>query len=446
MKQLWLKYRIIAKKPTIRSVVEFKQIGMSTVFQQLKFNGHAWFVLFFFLAVIKPFNYPNINRYIGMGVFVLVAVVFLQTLIQLIGKQRVYQHVWQYYYWEIIAILLFLTVNVWSLSLNLSRFPSRGSLIFYGFASFAVWLLLPMSWLIFHYRQQPRTTWLGWLVIWFLLWVALWQILDKPSSQLLTQYFVAADAPYVINSVTHWYTIYGAMAAIIALVSVTRLLSPVAVESKILWVILLILAIYTGVLGESRNFFFTLWVGLLLLGFRFGLRQPKTVLALLLMMLVAVHVLVIKNAGVAQNYGSALPYLLKLHQNQPLEAKDFIPQWNSGSLSGRDQIWQRGLALWQENRWLGIGAGAFRASSDQTYFNLHNYYLQVLVDAGVLGFLSLGLLLALLMRRCYQAGNILIFISILASLLFDNYLDYSMAWVLVMVWLLKITPLQMTKP
>ncbi len=62
-----------------------------------------------------------------------------------------------------------------------------------------------------------------------------------------------------------------------------------------------------------------------------------------------------------------------------------------------------------------------------------------LVKINIIGVVSLILLLVLLLKRAYYAGNIAIFIAILSSLIFDNYLDYSMGWVLSMVWLLMIS-------
>lgn len=396
-------------------------------------NAHFIFLIFFTLSVIKPINIPNINRYIGMGLFVLIGLWFLITLI------KNYRHLVKNYPWEIAAIILFLAINVIALGMNLHRFDNLTLLVFYGLASFAVWLVFPMSWVIFQYSHREKYQWIGWGVMVFLVLVALWQIVDMSASWQIRQYFVAADARYLITSVTRWHTIFGAIAAIIALVCLKQLFTPtVSKAAKIFFLLLAILSLYTGALGESRNFFFTLGVGLLAMSFTTILKAPKTTIIIVILTIIGTHWLVINNNRIAQDYGKVLPYISKLNQGKPVTKQDFIPKFNNHSMSGRINIWKRGITLWKESPYIGVGAGAYRVSGYKQ-FNLHNYYLQVLVDSGYIGVMSLVILLTLLIKRAYFAGNLAIFIAILSSLMFDNYLDYSIGWVLCMVWLLRET-------
>ncbi len=395
-------------------------------------NANIIFLLFFSIAVLKPINIPNINRYMGMGLLVLVSIWFFITVI------KNYRHLFKNYAWQIAAVILFITVNTISLITNLHRFENLTLLIFYGLASFAVWLIFPMTWVIFKYNNPQKYRWIGWAVMVFIASVALWQIIDMSASWQLRQYFVAADAPYLITSVTRWHTIYGAIAAIIALVCLKQIFTPtVDKAAKVFFLLLAILSLYTGALGESRNFFFTLGVGLLAMSFTTILKVPKTTIIIVILTIIGTHWLVINNNRIAQDYGKVLPYISKLNQGKAISKQDFIPKFNNYSMSGRLNFWQRGIKSWQQNPWLGIGAGSFRASSNQKYFNLHNYYIQVLVDSGIIGIASFILLLIFLMIKAYSAGNLAIFIAILSSLVFDNYLDYSMGWVLCMLWLLK---------
>lgn len=394
-------------------------------------NANIIFLIFFSIAVLKPINIPNINRYMGMGLFVIISLWFLITVI------KNYRHLFKNYVWQIAAVILFITINLIALITNLHRFENLTILIFYGLASFAVWLIFPMTWVIFKYNNVQKYNWIGWAVIVFIVSVALWQIIDMPSSWQIRQYFVAADARNLITSVTRWHTIYGAIAAIIALVCLKQIFTPtVSKTAKIFFLLLALLSLYTGALGESRNFFFTLGVGLLAMSFTTILKAPKTTIIIIILTIIGTHWLIINNNRIARDYGNVLPYISKLNQGKPITKQDFIPKFNNHSMSHRLTFWKRGIKLWKQNPWLGIGAGSFRASSNQKYFNLHNYYMQVLVDSGIIGIGSLLILIILLMIKAYSAGNLAIFIAILSSLVFDNYLDYSMGWVLCMVWLL----------
>jgi len=400
-------------------------------------NTHFIFFIFFTIAVIKPINIPNINRYIGMGLFVLIAIWFLITVI------KNYRHLFKTYLWEIVAISLFLVINVISLLTNLHRFDTTTQLIFFGFASFAVWLIFPMAWVIFQYSNGQKYRWIGWAVMLFMALVALWQIFDMSFSKIFTQFFVADDIHQyysfrAITSFTRNSTIFGVIAAIIVLVCL-RL--AITTEAKVFFILLALLSVYTGIMSESRNFIFTLGIGLAVMSFKGLLKFPKTTVSLLLIAIIGIHFVVINNDRVVEKYGRALPYLAKISQNQALSLQDFVPKFDNRSTTSRIRIWKHGMGLWQQNPWMGMGAGSYRISNSYKSgrINLHNYYLQVLIDSGIIGVVSLILLLVLLLKRAYYAGNIAIFIAILSSLIFDNYLDYSMGWVLCMVWLLMIS-------
>ncbi len=301
-----------------------------------------------------------------------------------------------------------------------------------------------MSWLIFQYHNKQKHSWIGWSLILFLTLVALWQIFDMSYSKNLTQYFVAYDIysySSYINSLTRNRTIYGVIAAIILLVCLKLLFSSkISTTAKLFFITLAILSLYTGIMGASRNFIFTLGIGLLAMSFKNVLKFPKTTISLLLISIIGIHLLVINNHRVVAQYSRTLPYLAKLSNNQNLSIQDFIPKITYRATSGRSKLWQEGVLILKQNPWMGIGAGSYRLSTKyKGQLNLHNYYLQVLVDSGIIGFISLILLLALLLKRAYNAGNLTILIAILSSLIFDNYLDYSMGWVLCMVWLLKVS-------
>jgi len=404
------------------------------------FNSHLLFVFFFLLAVIKPINLENINRYMGILLMLLLTLVFLISYF----RDYNYRHLHSKYLFEIILIVLFLMVNFISLWLNQERFDSIISIVIFGFASMAVWSAFFMSWLIYSDNHYSNGRWLGWGLVLFLAFVAWWQLYDYSGATQLTQYFVSADAHTAkgISSITRWHTIYGVIAAV-GIIVVLQTMMRVRNDwwARIVYLLIICLFAYTGLLGESRNFLFTLAIGLLLLVLQYFYRHPKTILLLVLICVAAVHALLLNNERLMRDYGQIFPYIHKFKQAQLPSYDDFIPKINNHSLTGREDLWRQGYRLWQQSPWIGIGAGSYRAMNqdDEQHRNLHNFYFQVLVDTGVIGFSILLLLLVLLLRRAYRANNMLILITIMASLLFDNYLDYSFAWVFIMSWFLFVS-------
>lgn len=67
-----------------------------------------------------------------------------------------------------------------------------------------------------------------------------------------------------------------------------------------------------------------------------------------------------------------------------------------GDLSGRTILWQNGFDLWADEPLLGIGSAAFPQAVEPLYGrrrHLHNSYLAILAETGLIGFLLFGLLL-----------------------------------------------------
>lgn len=67
-----------------------------------------------------------------------------------------------------------------------------------------------------------------------------------------------------------------------------------------------------------------------------------------------------------------------------IETRDFI-----GITNGRITIYESALKLWRNNKWIGIGWGNFKYSVFQSAwyagFDVHNCYLQILCETGILG-------------------------------------------------------------
>lgn len=412
---------------------------------KLSLNPHLVFIGLCLLAIIRPFSLANANRYIGMLLFLLLCLLSIYYAIK-------NTHQLKKYTWEIALLALFLITNLVSIQINLSHYQNAQQLVFYAFSSLAVFSAWFLSWWIFQQNNTHKYAFTPWIFIFCLALVALIQIIDYPHSIAITQYFVSAESirpnEQIISSLFRWHTIYAVVAAI-GIISLIHGLLDSLLQNRlkkgdsthrikiILSLMLVVLLFYTGLLGQSRNFLLVLTVGLTIILFNSHFSK-RWIFSSLLLLILSVHILLLNKPQLRQDYAQILPYINKIAQYEVPQARDFIPQINNDTLTDRVVLWQQGIQLWQQQPWWGIGTGAFRAmhADDQQQRNLHNYYLQVLVENGWVGFFILCVLMSRLIWRAHQAQNLTIFVSILSSLLFDHYLDYSFAWVFMMVWFL----------
>jgi len=421
----------------------------SAYFNVLQLNSSIIFTLLFLLSVIKPFSIPNANRYMGALLFLIIVLFFLYSLI----RQANYKQIYLDYRYEIILLVVYLTISFTSLIFHFDQFEQLSHFIIFSLASFVVFLSGFMLWIIFSHfnhislRQQSKYPNVLWLLLVFMAVVALWQFLDYPSSWGLTDYFVSADSNRsnmpIISSITRWHTVYGVIVAISILVLLQGMVADKKTKNNqkilIIKALFILFLLFIGLIGESRNFLFSLSVGLLILFSISFKRFPRAGLLILISTIVLVHTVLINNTRALKDYSQILPYLKKIEQKQIPQIRDFIPQINNNTLTDRATLWQQGVDMWKNEPWLGIGPGIYRTVNvdDVQHRNLHNFYFQVLVETGVLGFIAIMGLVLLLIKRAINAKNLPAFGAILASLLFDNYLDYSFPWVIMMVWLLK---------
>jgi len=412
-----------------------------SLLNNLAFNSSIVFSLLFFLSVIKPFSLPNSNRYLGALLFLFIIILFTYSVL----KKANYQLIFKNYSDELLFLLLYLGTSFFSLMTHINEFDHFSHFIFFSLASLVVFISSFMLWFIFSLNKKNEYRVIIWILVLLMALLALWQYLDYSGSRIITDYFVSADSAKVsaevINSVTRWHTVYGAMVAIAILALLPGLANAQNKTALVLKLLLIFFLLFVGIIGESRNFLFSLGIGLIiLLGSQFR-NYPKTVMMALLSTIVLVHLLLINNTRALNDYAQIFPYLKKIEQKQIPQASDFIPQINNQTLTDRATLWQQGFELWKKQPWLGVGPGMYRTinSQDIQQRNLHNFYFQVLVETGALGFMALMGLILLLIKNSIKAGNFFIFGAILASLLFDNYLDYSFPWVIMMVWFLSIS-------
>jgi len=401
-------------------------------------NSHILFFIFFFISVIHPIDIPNINLYIAMGLFSLIGIIFLITLF----KDQTWKKLFGKYKPEIYAIALFLLINIISTLFNWENFNHSNHFFRFSLTSIAVWLLFPMAWVIYSENNNKNYQWIGWSVILILGLVALWQLVDIQSAYAITQFFIGAELSKIdITSLTHLQNEYAVIASIAILTLLIKNKASIYRNS-----LLMILLLLTGILTGSRIFsFICLFAGLFFI-LKFFSIKPLVSILILLSLPLFLHLFISSNNTKMSKYIHIFPYLKKINTEKNFKPSDFIPHVNNQSLNGRLLFWRQGIEKWEEKKWFGIGTGGYRVLGadnklawSNSKLNLHNYYLQVLVETGIIGLIVLSYLLFLFVKKSIKSKNSIVLLSIMASMFFDNLLDYSAVWVITISWLLFIS-------
>ncbi|MBN2701087.1 MAG: O-antigen ligase family protein [Methylothermaceae bacterium] len=395
-------------------------------------DGNIWFLIFLTLVLIKPATGPNINRYLGILAWLVVFGVFLAKLA--VAGHRPGFWLGRYKIPLIFIGGLFAAYGVSAL-VHLASYPNLSTFVFRALSPLAVMSLFPMLWSILETRQAvTRMAVLGSLFVIEALGAV--QPFHPEWVNELRRHTVAADALYQVTSLYRWHTILGTLSALIALYGMVRLLhARSGPAARTGYGLLTLVSLTGGALSRSRNFLFALLVGLV--AWLFSSRQRIWAgLGVLIFCLGLFHAVAWLNPKVAGRYATALPYLKKLHTPSAITGADFVPRINNHSLSNRARIWSKAVEMWRGAPWLGVGPGVFNLKSGlgQRY-NTHNAFLQVLVDAGAIGMLCFVGFWLYLCGKTFGRPAFPLVIGIMGALSFDNFLDYSMAWVLATTWL-----------
>lgn len=128
--------------------------------------------------------------------------------------------------------------------------------------------------------------------------------------------------------------------------------------------------------------------------------------------------------------------------------------FNEGSISQRFSIFKEGLDKYQENPILGIGFGNYGIlnknvlDSSLPPYNLHNSYLEILVETGIFTFLSFILILIISLYIALKSSNYFYFSSILFFTIFAFFesILYSHEVLPLLMILLALNYLEFKKP
>ena len=266
-----------------------------------------------------------------------------------------------------------------------------------------------------------------------------WQRYDYDSIKPFIRYTLAGNL-FDVSSVLRMKNIYGPFAAICAIFFLGRAFCGNKEKHiRLLEGLVALCASFGVVLSSSGAGIVGLFVGLSAIFWR-KLKNKKFLIIAGIIAVIVFHVFVVQDSREALTIRAVFPYMQKLHDREKVEAEDFIPNLSSSALSKRPQIWAKALSLWGDSPWLGIGLGQYNVGYIGTKFdwvtNVHNVYLNILAECGLLVFIPFCILLGRFIYRVRSNDTIMpVLISILVMSLVDNLFDKSFPWILMCSWI-----------
>lgn len=404
------------------------------------------------LSLIKP------SQFLPIPALPLIPVTLCLMLILsllMVLKNEALRTYYSNFKWELGLFFGYIFLSLVSLLLNLGAYSNFSEIVYFGIVPIAVTFSLVLLNLLFNpatltVAGETPHKWRGFTLSVFVAFciVAVWQFVDYFSANAITQYFVSSELPrekdhYNVRSLFRINTDFGPIMALLCVALCCHMRNlyryqVLGLSNSLIFGLCLALFFFSGMISGSRNFLFTLAMGLLAFAIPLFRRRPKVVLVVAVGFLLLLQGGIFSSDTLRNKYGAYFPYINKIHAGQPVTANDFIPslKGKNTSFTGRLALWNRALDEIAEQPLLGISNGAFKLSLQSESFvnNTHNLFFQVLVDSGIIG---LGLVLMLLYRlhRIAPEDNKPLFWAILACLMFDYYLDHSLPWLICTAWL-----------
>ena len=336
-----------------------------------------------------------------------------------------------------------------SLIANYHRYPDMASFVRWGLTfpiiqsalvAYGFLFTLPQNQTGFSISRHPANSWLVLFVAALIPAVAFWQIMDNDGAFALYQYTVAGDmgdSTYVKRSILATSTDLGAVSAIIAMAA---LVLAIQTSRHRKWlcanvaVVIFAANAVAGIVSGSRGFFLAIGVGSIAVIYQLlGGRIKLMLVWALPLLLTGLLALLFAPDNVIFKMAAISPIFLSLVTGISPTKHDFAVNQISTALGDRADLWHRAITETIANPWLGISNGGYRLLNESLgeppINNVHNAYLQLGVDAGLLGAILGALVIVTLLIRAKATARVPIYATVLAGLLVDNFADHSLAWI-----------------
>lgn len=368
-------------------------------------------------------------------------------------------------------IVLFNILSIVSLTFNISTYSDNINIYKYGLSPiichaffFAVpfYYLLPIKPLKFSLSDYKNSQYLLFLIPTVIFLIAFYQKIDFKSALSITSYFLPGEYFENVNDLdkkietNSWYknvrsvfsssTDLGAICStILSTIIVIFIISGNSFNKRILsgtGILIMttgILIMITGILSGSRSFLLSciiLLIALLIQRNRFSL---KTIINCTILSVVAFHLLLFFSPDrTTSKLANALPYVDKIKNNKSIKIGEFIPNITPYNVDPvRAKIWEEALFEYiVPNPIIGTSNGVFRTTNsfDNPEFNAHNTFIQILIDSGLLGFLTTCLIACYFFKSIEEKRRktiYLLFLFISPQFLFEYFIDHSLPWILI---------------
>lgn len=420
------------------------------------------FFLLFLLLTWRPESLVAVDTYVHLSAKILAVYAILAI--------KIHWTVGYTEYWRRHKVLLFLLVGyhlvvLISLIYNLDRYESIAQWLVQGWGFVAIQstliagLLLftlprntrALRWSVSEYRYAPV---LLLLIVALCLGVAVWNYIDYKSAHQLKQYFVAgyflssrARSVFAIN--TDWGSIAALALAACLLIAAKN---DKTIRQRFVLVVIAAGFLWAGFISNSANFFLTTAVcvaGFVFVWWRLSLSLKLLSISSLVILFFAfaLHA----SDRLAVKIGALFSPVLAINRGECFYWSGFFGEadWPR-FLNGRDYFLESAYSLWVDSPWLGVSNGGLRLAEANVQpiersFNTHNLFVQIPIDAGLIG-VVVAIILAVHLYVHYikylplfQKQSILIFVAaVLATLTVDYFPDHALSWNIVVAYLVGL--------
>ncbi|MEA3223037.1 MAG: O-antigen ligase family protein, partial [Thermodesulfobacteriota bacterium] len=247
---------------------------------------------------------------------------------------------------------------------------------------------------------------------------------------------------YLVSSLFTNSNPYGVFNALFIVTTMSIWLSHRNILNKYLFVIGLVFGSIGVFFSGSRNAMVILIIGLTILVV-YSLKRNRAMkwMGVCLLILVCIFLFSARyNRYFSNKLGQVIPAIAKLHDDKAVCPGDFKINRNFSGLTDRLDIWRTGLQRFREKPVFGWGISASRYwLGFSVPYSMHNFYLEILVTNGIVGFALIMALIAIWLSRLRAGWCWAPAIVLLVSGMFDTFFDLCSAWLVFVAWIVAVT-------